>query len=101
MMINFLKETREALKENGKEESDVICVAKDRKRIYWQDFVKIANFEYNNDFGAGFISSDLMIIGIDWWMERNDYDGIGWWEFKKMPKYYDFEYVKNPTIEML
>ena len=28
---------------------------------------------------------DLKIIGKDWWMERREYDGAEWWEFKKAP----------------
>jgi hypothetical protein len=27
-----------------------------------------------------------MVIGSDWWLERHEYDGSEWWEFKSLPK---------------
>ena len=28
---------------------------------------------------------DLLIVGDDWWLERHEYDGAEWWEFKTLP----------------
>ena len=29
---------------------------------------------------------DLLIVGKDFWLERVEYDGSEWWEFKTMPR---------------
>lgn len=26
-----------------------------------------------------------MVVGDDWWLERHEYDGSEWWEFKRLP----------------
>jgi len=47
--------------------------------------LKLADVCYNNSFGGQEIAEDLLIVGEDWWMERCEYDGSEWWEFKTMP----------------
>jgi hypothetical protein len=27
----------------------------------------------------------IIVVGKDWWLERHEYDGSEWWEFKTMP----------------
>ena len=27
----------------------------------------------------------LVVVGKDFWLERNNYDGSEWWEFKQVP----------------
>lgn len=95
MYINLLKETIECLNENGKQTSDVLWVGRnyyiyktDESFCYkstWDDFCLKANFEYDNGYGGAEIPMDLVIVGKDFWLERGEYDGSEWWEFKTMP----------------
>lgn len=35
--------------------------------------------------GAQHVATDLVLVGDDWWIERCEYDGSEWWEFKTIP----------------
>lgn len=52
----------------------------------WDDFSKQADFEYNNGYDWQEIPADLVVVGDNWWLERAEYDGSEWWEFKTIPK---------------
>ena len=84
-MKNLLKETIENLETNGKLTTDVLWVG--NKDIYttWEDFASKANFDYDNGYGGNKIASDLKIVGKDFWLERAEYDGSEWWEYKEFP----------------
>jgi hypothetical protein len=84
-MENFLKETLEILALNNKKESDIEWVGNKTHRTSWEQLKSISNIEYNNDYGSPKIAEDLMIVGKDWWLERNEYDGLEWWEYKEFP----------------
>lgn len=86
--MNLLKETLDALKENGKTPADVRWVgrASINAKCNWEDFAKQANFEYDNSCGWMEIPADLVAVGDDWWLEREEDDGAEWWEFKAIPK---------------
>ncbi len=111
-MINLLKETLGCLSENGKTPSDVVYVVSamisTRKeyeyieesqlpygKFSWEQFKeKAAHFRYNNGFGAPEVDLNLKIVGNDWWLERAEYDGSEWWEYKSIPD------IKNlPSID--
>lgn len=85
MDINLLEEIIDKIKNNGKQESAVKWVGVHGKSFSWEEFKKIADFEYDNSFGVENIDSSLIIVGIDWWIERHEYDGSEWWEFKILP----------------
>lgn len=36
-----------------------------------------------------------MLVGEEWWIERCEYDGAEWWEFKCIPA--RSKYMKNVT----
>lgn len=94
-MINLLKETIECINENGKQTSDVLWVGRDYHKYKtkenicykttWDDFCLKANFEYDDGYGGTEIPMDLIVVGKDFWLERHEYDGSEWWEFKTMP----------------
>lgn len=86
--MNLLKETLDALKENGKTPADVrwVCRTSISARCTWEDFAKQANFEYDNSSGWMEIPADLVVVGDDWWLEREEDDVAEWWEFKAIPK---------------
>lgn len=83
-MINLWKETVEVLEEYGKTLEDVYFVCGNDFCI--SNFEEIAkNTDYDCGFGGQEVASDLKIVGKDWWLERHDYDGSEWWEFKEIP----------------
>lgn len=46
----------------------------------------IDTVEYYGGYGRTEVALDLMVVGNNWWLERAEYDGMEWWEFKQMPK---------------
>lgn len=83
--MNLLSETKKVLSENGKLPKDVRWVGTIHTIITWGNFAKVSDVEYNAGFGAPQVAQDLLIVGDGWWMERHEYDGSEWWEFKKIP----------------
>ncbi len=53
--------------------------------ISWEQFLEIADFNYDDGYGAQEIATDLVVVGDGWWLERHEYDGSEWWEFKSLP----------------
>lgn len=88
MLINLKDETLEVLNEHGKTWDDVEWVGSVRRNsiIDKNQFLILANREYNNGYGGNEVSLDLVVVGKDFWLERHEYDGSEWWEFKQLPK---------------
>ena len=88
-MSKIVKETVKWLEDLGYEESDVLWVgSRDGKfAMSWADFKdKFKDLEYYDGYGAQEIASDLVVVGEDWWLEREEYDGAEQWAYKKSPK---------------
>src|SRR5580698_7580131 len=92
---NLLKETLNTLERGGKKPSDVSWVGvlgsgHERSSAVpvgsWADFAKFADFNYDAGYGGNEVAGRLVIVGEDWWLERGEYDGSEWWEFKSLPK---------------
>lgn len=86
MRKNLLEETLQILEYNNKNDNDVKWVGNLTHKTTWEDFKKIADTEYNSDFGRPQVVQDLMIVGEDWWLERGEYNGQEWWEYRELPK---------------
>lgn len=89
-MDNLLQETIEILNTNNLKLSDIDYISNYENGNYleWsvEQFIKEANeINYDGGYGITKICTTLKIIGKDWWLERNEYDGAEWWEFKKFP----------------
>ena len=83
---NLLDETVEYLKQFGKSATDVVFVGQGKHVGSWLDFENLAkNIIYDNGFGGNEISLGLIIVGKNWWLERHEYDGSEWWEYKERP----------------
>ena len=95
---NLLTETIEILKENGKTLQDIKWIGTADKWIDLNTFVMLADFNYNSGYGRAEINEGLKVVGEDWWLERHEYDGSEWWEFKTMPKKPDNK-VGNLNLE--
>jgi len=85
-MDNLLKETIRTLEENSKSEKDVLWVGTDEWFTSWGKFKELSDFEYDDGFGGEQINLKLKIVGEDFWLERHEYDGSEWWEFKSLPQ---------------
>lgn len=104
--MNFLQETKQAVKESGHKQADVMFIgSKDGEyRMDWKKFCKNADFEYDEGYGSPHIAIDLIIYFTDHtYIVRNEYDGSEWWEynvpklFNEDDKYFDFEILGNNT----
>ena len=86
MNTNLWDETISELEYNGKTYDDVVAVCCHDFRISKSNFEEVAKrTDYDSGFGGQKVATDLMIVGIDFWLERHEYDGSEWWEYKSMP----------------
>lgn len=82
-MTNLYKETVEKLAEYDRTIDDIIFVYGEDFRITVDNFIDVAkNTEYNDGFGWAEVAQDLTILGNDFIMYREEYDGSEWWTFK-------------------
>jgi hypothetical protein len=81
----LLEETIEAIRNGGYTEADVLWCGTDALWFSWEDFKRLADKVYDAGFGAQEVAQNLLVVGKGWWLERHEYDGSEWWEFKKVP----------------
>lgn len=95
-MTNLWTETVEFLEKYDKTLDDVLYIQGDDFEITKENFEKVAKkTDYDGGYGAQHVATDLVLVGEDWWIERHEYDGAEWWEFKSIPK--KKKYMKNIT----
>ena len=90
--MNLLNETRDILLSNNKTFDDVLFVGdgSTHTKMTVKEFLEHANVEYNGGYGIEEINTKLILVGKDFWLERHEYDGSEWWEYKSMPNINDF-----------
>ena len=88
----LLNETRDILLSNNKTFGDVLFVGDGsiHTKMTVKEFLEHANVEYNGGYGIEEINTKLILVGKDFWLERHEYDGSEWWEYKSMPNINDF-----------
>lgn len=96
--MNLYEETIEILEEHGKTLDDVIGICGADFQITKDDFIKYSNTEYDAGYGSPEVAEDLLIIGADFWLERHEYDGSEWWEFKQLPQYKHLPFKKISAL---
>lgn len=84
--MNLLEETVGKLSENNLKPKDVRWVGTNKGSTTWKQFKKLADREYDDGFGGEEVNTELLVVGDDWWLERHEYDGSEWWEFKRLPQ---------------
>ena len=84
--MNLKKETLQTLKICGKTPNDIRWIGTKYEIINIDKFWELADTEYDESFGAQEVASDLIIVGDDWWLERESYDGNEYWRYHFMPK---------------
>jgi hypothetical protein len=80
--MNFLTETRQCLESQGLNESDIVFIGTNdsESSCTWEEFCVMADYEYDNGFGAQVICDDLTMLFRDGTrMVRLEYDGSEWW----------------------
>ena len=85
-MTNLLHETLEILEDNGKSFEDIQWVGTSTGEISLASFLSEADTDYDNSYGIEEVNMALVVVGNDWWLERHEYDGSEWWEYKKKPE---------------
>ena len=88
--MNLWDETLEKLQEKGFTFDDVLFIYGEDFQISKEDFERVAKeTEYYGGFGAQEVASDLTLLGNDFIMFREEYDGAEWWRLiligKKIP----------------
>ena len=90
MEQNLLQETIGILKRYNKTLEDIIFVKDDEDsnfKITTEQLKTILDVNYDDGFGGAEINMHLQLIGKDFWLERHEYDGSEWWEYKDLPIY--------------
>lgn len=84
--MNLKTETLEVLKLYLKTPEDIRWIGTKNEKIDTETFWQLADTEYDESFGAQEVAADLIIVGDDWWLERNSYDGLECWTYNTIPK---------------
>jgi len=84
-MVNLKEQTIRTLHVFNKEPEDIKWVGCNKFKIPIDEFWELANRYYDNGYGSEEVAHDLLVVGEDWWLERNEYDGSEWWEYKTAP----------------
>jgi len=90
--MNLLEETIDCIERSGHNIEDIIFLGSEETghSCSWEEFKKLADRSYDNDFGSAEVANDLIVVfsdGQKLW--RGEYDGSEWWEFStpfKKPK---------------
>lgn len=85
-MTNLLQETIQDIENSGHNVQDIVFIGSSYSgySCTWNEFLLLADIEYNSGYGAQEVASDLTIVfrdGITMW--RSEYDGSEWWEYVK------------------
>jgi hypothetical protein len=84
-MRNLLQETLAHLDECQLTPQDVLWVGTANQWFTWDEFALIANIAYDGGYGAQQIANDLVVVGQDWYLDRDEYDGAEGWELRRVP----------------
>lgn len=82
--MNFLKETIDEIEVRGQTVENIIFIGSRNSghSCQWEQFLELANFNYDDGFGGQEIPIDLMIAFSDGaMMTRGEYDGSEWWDY--------------------
>ena len=82
--MNLARETLDKLKEHHKKPDSVMYVTDGESYVWFDEFIAEAmKIDYDDGFGRAEINEALMVVGRDWWLERYEYDGAEYWEYRE------------------
>ena len=81
--MNLLSETIKDIESSGHTTDDIVFIGSEKSghSCTWEQFVSLADREYDSGFGSSEVATDLIIVfsdGSKMW--RGEYDGSEWWE---------------------
>ena len=97
-MANAKEELLRMLSDINKTEADIArlkcvaisdCIENTKKEIF---SIHDLDFEYSEGYGAQELFG-LVLFNDGSWLERGEYDGSEWWEYKKTPTDEDFNSI--------
>jgi hypothetical protein len=95
---NLLEETIQELKASSLTLQDVRWWGTVVASYPLEDLERALNVVYDSGYGSSAAVVDgLRLVGDDWWLERHEYHGMEWWEFKTLPPKPEIE-VATPRI---
>ena len=98
-MANLKEETLYKLNSCGKTPDDIVWIGCPLFEIDKDEFWELADVEYDSGYGGQEVATDLLIVGKNWWLERHEYDGAEWWEYKQLPvQPFEEEHIERLTI---
>lgn len=84
-MTNLKDSTIRAITKHGKTLEDVKWIGCAAYKIPIDKFWEMADREFDAGYGGTEVAEDLIVVGDNWWLERREYDGSEWWEYKEKP----------------
>lgn len=86
-MVNFQKETLADIADIGKSLTDIDWIGCNEFVIPTDEFLRLADVEYDDGFGSPEMPEDLVIVFHDGtYLDRREYDGSEWWAYHCTPK---------------
>lgn len=52
----------------------------------YEEFLEKLNFEYDGGYGGQELYGRVWLMEDHTWLERGEYDGSEWWEYRKCPR---------------
>jgi hypothetical protein len=52
----------------------------------YEEFLHKLDFEYDNGYGGQVLHGTVWLTEENTWLERGEYDGSEWWEYKECPQ---------------
>lgn len=84
--MNLWYETKTILAQHGKTFDDIKWVGGNEFTIDKDQFVKLADkTNYDNGYGSPQVALDLVLVGEDFYLTRDEYDGSEWWSWHCVP----------------
>ena len=85
-MANLLIETIRKMESNNKSFDDISWYGNNKSILDLDKFHLIMDIKYDASYGSTKMPLDFVIVFKDnTWLERHEYDGSEWWEYKQTP----------------
>lgn len=95
--MNLKRETELMLKEYDKGVDDIVWLGEvdvvgmtghvyPGYRVSNRHMLNYLDIEYDDNWGEDEIPSTLVVVGVDWWLERDITNGQSGWQFKTLPQ---------------
>jgi hypothetical protein len=91
-IVNLVKETMNVLDRYKKDfYKDVLWIGTEdgEYTCTHDEFLVLANVDYDNGYSGAEILQTLVVVGEDWWLSRRESDCAEWWKYNSKPTKYD------------